>query len=121
VVDAQRRAFPAALVRFGQSTREVDAWLGHALAGRTYLEAGALAQADDELGLAVTRRGEGASAFLDGRPTARRVSDALYRLARAKEALGSEGKDATFRAFLAGKQGTDDPLVGDARRRLGTR
>jgi tetratricopeptide (TPR) repeat protein len=115
----KRRNFSDAVTRFKSASAKVDAWITRYALGRAYLEAGAFAQAQEELETAARRRGEAADVFLETVPSYRLYGDLLYYLARTQEALKSPGATETYKAFLAQKKGTDDPLIADARRRVG--
>ena len=97
-----------------------DTWIGRVDLGRAYFEAGAFTEADAEFEQALKRRGEATAVFLDELPSWRTFGPAVYWRGRAQEALKSPAAAETFKAFLAlrGDAG-GDPLVADARRRLG--
>jgi len=97
----------------------VDAWPARYGLGRAYQEAGAHAQAQQELEAAVMRRGEATDVFLQIVPTYRYFGQAQYQLARVQESLKSPVAMESFKAFLAPKRGNDDPLVADAKKRAG--
>ncbi|HET8725764.1 MAG TPA: tetratricopeptide repeat protein [Anaeromyxobacteraceae bacterium] len=107
------------VARAGEALKLVDAWLARLALGRAYLEAGAFAQAQQELEAAVHRRGEATDAFLQIAPTYRLLGTAQYTLARAQEGLKSPAAVESYKAFLAMKRGSDDPLVADAKKRAG--
>jgi hypothetical protein len=67
----------------------------------------------------VQRRGEATDVFLQIVPTYRVFGQAQYALARSQEALKSPAAVDSFKAFLALKRGSDDPLVADAKKRAG--
>jgi tetratricopeptide (TPR) repeat protein len=97
-----------------------DTWIGRVDLGRAYLEAGAFTEADAEFERASKRRGEATAVFLDETPSWRLWAPVLYWRGRAQEALKSPAAAESYKAFLAlrGDAG-GDPLVADARRRLG--
>jgi Tfp pilus assembly protein PilF len=107
------------VARAGEALKLVDAWLARLALGRAYLEAGAFAQAQQELEVAVHRRGEATDVFLQIAPTYRLLGTAQYTLARAQEGLKSPAAVESYKAFLAMKRGSDDPLVADAKKRAG--
>jgi tetratricopeptide (TPR) repeat protein len=109
-----------AVARLREALALEDSWMVRYALGRAYLEAGAYAQAQEELEKAVLRRGEATDVFLDIVPTFRLYGQAQYHLARAQEGLKSPAAAETYRAFLAGKRGSEDPLVADARKRTGS-
>ena len=108
-----------AVAKMKAATQLVDAWPARYGLGRAYQEAGAYPQAQQELEAAVMRRGEATDVFLQIVPTYRYFGLAQYHLARTQEALKSPVAVETFRAFLSGKRGSDDPLVADAKKRAG--
>jgi tetratricopeptide (TPR) repeat protein len=120
--EAQLKAGKAAeAIRTIEAARAIsDTWLGRFLSGRAYVEAGAFAEADGELERCAKRRGEATAAFLDEVPSWRLFGPVLYWRGRAQERLKSPAAADSFKAFLAirGNAG-GDPLVADARRRLG--
>ncbi len=98
-----------------------DTWMGRYLLGRAYVEAGAFTEADAELERCAGRRGEATAVFLDETPSWRDWAPVLYWRARAQEGLKSPAAAETFKAFLALRgDASGDPLVADARRRLGS-
>jgi len=96
-----------------------DTWMGRYLLGRAYLEAGAFPDADRELEACAKRRGEATALFLDESPTVRYTPPAVYWLGRAREAIKSPAAAESYKAFVAIKDGGEDPLLPDARKRLG--
>jgi tetratricopeptide (TPR) repeat protein len=115
----KRRNHAEAVTRFKSATTKVDAWLARYALGRAYLEAGAYAQAQEELEVALKRRGEATDVFLETVPSYRLHGDLLYWLGRTQEAMRSPSAPETYKAFLAQKRGAEDPLVADARKRAG--
>jgi serine/threonine-protein kinase len=110
------RAKAADLLRAGGSPK--DAWIVHADLGATYADLGAWADAERELTICVSRRGEALNAFLDDSVTGRYLPPVLYQLARAKEALERPDAAAAYQTFLAMEPSSQgDPLVRDAERR----
>lgn len=115
----KRRKPQEALRAFLESRKLADTWLGRQDAGRAYLEAGAFAEASSELEACLKRRGEATAVFLDEVPTYRVLPPVYYALGRAQEGLGSPGAAESYKMFLAlKKDGAQDPMVADARRRL---
>jgi tetratricopeptide (TPR) repeat protein len=109
-----------AIQHFQQANKLADTWLGHFDLGRAYLEAGAFTEADSEFDTCLKRRGEAAAVFLDEIPSYRYLPPVYYYLGRAREGLKSPGAAESYRIFLKIKEkGGDDPLVTDARKRLG--
>jgi tetratricopeptide (TPR) repeat protein len=121
VAALRRKAGPEAVEHFKAAAKHVDGWLLHLALGRAYLEAGAAAQAVDELEKAEARRGEATDVFLDIVPTWRLYPPMLYHLGRAKEQLRNPSSADSFRAFVATQKGDEGPLVADARVRAGAR
>ncbi|MEO8055678.1 MAG: protein kinase [Acidobacteriota bacterium] len=109
-----------AVADFEEARKIADTWLGRYDLGRAYVELGAFTEADTELEVCVKRRGEATAVFLDDVPSWRYFPPALHALGRAQEGIKSPAAADTFKAFLAirGNAG-GDPLVADARRRLG--
>ncbi len=117
-VELRRRNHGEAIARFRSALQHLDSFLSRSALGRAYLEAGAYAEARDELERCRKRGGEAADAFLEAAPTSRLYPPVLYHLARALEGLKSPGTADAYRAFLATKRSDEDPMVVDARRRL---
>ena len=114
-----KRAKPQeALKLFLDSRKIADTWMGHFDAGRAYVEAGAFAEADSELEMCLKRRGEATALFLDESPTYYLFPAVYYYLGRAQEGLNSPAAAESYKAFVAIKNGGQDPLLADARRRL---
>jgi tetratricopeptide (TPR) repeat protein len=98
-----------------------DTWIGRFDLGRAYLDAGAFTEADAELERCAKRRGEATAIFLDETPSWRLWGPVLYWRGRAQEGLKSPAAAESYKAFLALRPGAGgDPLVADARRRLGS-
>jgi tetratricopeptide (TPR) repeat protein len=114
------RGKPAEAVAHARvATQHLDAWLARFALGHAYLEAGAVAQAQDELERCERRAGEAADVFLEVVPSYRLFSLVKYHLGRTHEALRNPAAAAEqYRAFLAVKRSDEDPIVLDARRRL---
>jgi hypothetical protein len=88
---------------------------------RAYLEAGAFTEASSELDACLNRRGEATSVFLDDNPTYHLFPAVHYYQGRAREGLRSPGAAEFYKLFLDTKvKGSLDPLITDARRRLGS-
>jgi hypothetical protein len=104
---------------FKSAARRFDGWLAHYSLGRAYLDAGAFAQAHDELERSLTRRFEAASVFLDGVPTARLIPPVMFHLGQARESLGEVDSADIYRDFIASRKSQEDPLLAEARRRMG--
>ena len=116
---ALKQGKPRDAVRILEAARKLaDTWMGRYLLGRAYLDAGAFPDADRELEACAKRRGEATALFLDESPTVRYLPPAVYWLGRAREALKSPAAAESYRAFVAIKDGGEDPLLADARKRL---
>ena len=90
--------------------------------GRTYLDAGAFAEAHSEFEQCLKRRGEVTAFFFDEIPTYRYLPAVHYYQGRAQDGLGSDGGSSSYQTFLAIKQKSErDPMVEDAKRRLAGR
>jgi tetratricopeptide (TPR) repeat protein len=118
-----KRGNPREAIKILQNAKKTaDTWMGRYLLGRAYLDAQAFPEADSELEAAFKRRGEATALFLDEAPTFRLFPQVEYWLARAREGIKSPAAADSYKAFLGTKtNGTSDPLVVDARRRLGAR
>ena len=109
-----------ALNSFQEAQKLADTWLGHFDMGLAYLAASAYTEASSEFDVCLKRRGEATSVFLDDVPSYHILPAVYYYQGRAREGLHSPGAAESYKAFLAIKErGTGDPLVADARRRLG--
>lgn len=107
-----------ALKLFLDSRKIADTWMGHFDAGRAYVELGAFAEADSELDACQKRRGEATALFLDESPTYYVFPPVYYYLGRAQEGLKSSAAPDSYKAFIDIKNGGQDPLLADARRRV---
>ena len=110
-------------LQFNADSRKfADTWMGRYDAALAYLNAGAFAEADSELEVCLKRRGEATALFLDESPTYYLFPPVYYYLGRAQEGLKSPAAADSFKQFLAVKaKGAGDPMIADARRRLGSR
>ena len=109
-----------ALASFQEAQKLLDTWLGRLDLGRAYLDLGAFTQASSEFDACLRRRGEATSVFFDDIPSYHWFPDVLYYQGRAREGLNSPGAAESYQAFLTIKaKGEGDPLVADARKRLG--
>ena len=64
------------------------------------------------------RRGEATALFLDESPTYYLFPPVYYYLGRAQEGLKSSAASDSYNAFIAIKNGGQDPLLADARGRV---
>ncbi len=109
-----------ALNKFQEAKRLADSWLAHFDLGRAYLAMGAFSEASSEFDICMKRRGEAAAIFLDDVPSYHLYAPVLYYQGLAHDGLKSGDAAQYFKQFLAIKaQGAGDPMVADARRRLG--
>jgi tetratricopeptide (TPR) repeat protein len=109
-----------ALVMFQEAQKLLDSWLGHFDLGRAYLDFGAFTEASSEFDVCLRRRGEATSVFFDDNPSYHWLPDVYYYQGRAREALKTPDAADSYRTFLSIKEkGEGDPLVADARKRLG--
>ena len=99
-----------------------DLWLGRFDLGVAYIQRDAFAEALPELEACQKRRGEATALFFDDMPTVRYLAALPYWIGRAEEGLKMASARSRYQAFIAlRKDATADPLVQDARRRLGER
>jgi eukaryotic-like serine/threonine-protein kinase len=109
-----------ALNKFKDAKRLADSWLAHFDLGRAYLAMGAFSEASSEFDICMKRRGEAAAIFLDDVPSYHLYAPVLYYQGLAHEGLKSADAAQYFKQFLAIKtKGAGDPMISDARRRLG--
>jgi len=109
-----------AIQSFEDAQKLSDTWLGRFYLGRASLETGAFAEASSQFEACQQRRGEATSVFLDDEPSYHEYPPVLYYLGRAQEGLHKAAAADSYKAFLAIKEKGDvDPLVADARKRLG--
>ncbi len=110
----------SALNKFQEAKRLADSWLAHFDLGRAYLAMGAFSEASSEFDICMKRRGEAAAIFLDDVPSYHLYAPVLYYQGLAHEGLKSADAAQYFKQFLAIKaKGAGDPLVAEARKRLG--
>lgn len=110
-----------AVEAFREAIKLADLWLARFGLGLAYLEAGAFAEALSEFEACQKRRGEASAVFLDDVPTLRYLAPLDYWIGRAQEGLGLVPEaHRSYRKFVALRTaGSPDPLLQDARRRLG--
>jgi tetratricopeptide (TPR) repeat protein len=116
----KQRDSKAALQLFTEANRMVDSWLSRFDLGRAYLEAGAFAEADSEFDRCIQRRGEALELFMDDMPTYSFLPSVYYNEGRVREGLKSPDFADLYRTYvdIRGKS-SEDPLVPDARRKIG--
>jgi tetratricopeptide (TPR) repeat protein len=109
-----------ALGLFQDAQKLSDSWLGRFALGRAYLDAGMFIEASSEFDVCLSRRGEATSVFLDDIPSYHLLPAVYYYQGRAREGLHSPGAAESYKTFLDIKaKDSPDPLVADARKRLG--
>jgi tetratricopeptide (TPR) repeat protein/predicted Ser/Thr protein kinase len=109
-----------AINAYMEAQKFVDTWLGRLSLAEAYLEAKAFTQAHSELDVCMKRRGEAASIFLNDIPSFRYFPQVYYYLGRTQEGLKSPQARESYQTFLIIKAKDEgDPMVKDARRRLG--
>jgi tetratricopeptide (TPR) repeat protein len=116
----RKKDLAGAVNLFHEAQSLVDTWIGHLFLGRAYLEAGQFTEAHSEFDLCLRRKGEAFAVFLDDLPSLRYLPQVYYYLGRSQEGLKIPAAAESYREFLRIKVlATDDPMVEDARRRLG--
>jgi tetratricopeptide (TPR) repeat protein len=119
----QRKQIPEALEAFRDGQKLLDSWIAHFLLGRAHLEAGQYADGLAELEICLKRRGEATDFLFADTSTLRYLPPLYYWLGRAQEGLGSkDAARASYGTFLKlrSEANPGDPLVDDARRRIGS-
>jgi tetratricopeptide (TPR) repeat protein len=102
-----------------EANTQLDTWIGHFDLGRVYLQANQFLKADSEFDRCLKRRGEALSLFLAEEPTFGYLPPVYYFQGRVREGLGTGFADS-YREYLNIRgQSKEDPLVADARRRVG--
>jgi tetratricopeptide (TPR) repeat protein/predicted Ser/Thr protein kinase len=115
----RRRA--SAIDAFRESVKLTDFWMARFDLGITYVQAEHYAEALPELEACLRRRGEATAIFLDETPSFRYMATLPYWLARAQDGAGQRDAAAgNYKAFLATRSDSSNPLVIDARKRLGS-
>jgi eukaryotic-like serine/threonine-protein kinase len=120
-IDARADQYADAITALRESIKRHDTWFARFLLGRVYVDAKHFPEAMAEFELALKRRGEVTDAFFSDRPTLRHLPPLYYWLARAQEALGAADARRNYEQYVALRGGAEsiDPLVADARARLG--
>ncbi len=120
-VELKRGRARDALPLFQESKKFADTWMGRFDLARAYIALGAFAEAHSELETCLKRRGEATALFLDEVPTYHFFPPVYYYLGRTQEGLKSPAAAESYKTFLAIKaKHSKDPLVADARRRVGS-
>jgi tetratricopeptide (TPR) repeat protein len=114
------RQYPAAIDALNAAQKLADLWLVRFSLGLAYFQRGDYPEALSEFEKCRERRGEATALFLDDLPTFRYYAALPYWLGRAREMQKLDARPQ-FQEFLRIRQAaTNDPLVEDARKRLGT-
>ena len=121
-IDLGQGRVPEAIKKFHEAQNQVDTWIGRLALGRAYLAAGQFTEAYSEFESCFKRRGEAASVFW----TICRRSDTCRRstIISAGPRKGSRSRrprNPTSDSSRSRSWPTDDPLVEDAKKRLGGR
>ncbi len=112
-----------AILLFQEAQTILDTWLGRFILGKAFLEIESYPEAYSALDSCIRQSGEAASVFFDDTPTYHVVAPIYYYLGRAQEGLGSPASKDSYQKFLDIRQKADqeDPLIKDARDRIGPR
>jgi eukaryotic-like serine/threonine-protein kinase len=98
----------------------LDTWIARFSLGKAYVEAGLFTEADSELDLAIQRRGEALSLFLDQYPTYGYFPSVYYYLGRARQGQNSRGFADSYERYLSIREkGGEDPLLPEVRKLAG--
>jgi tetratricopeptide (TPR) repeat protein len=120
LIALKRKDANEAVKQITAANDQLDTWIGRFELGRAYLEAGAFTEADSEFDQCVKRRGEAIELFMDNFPTYAYFPPVYYDQGRVREGMKSEGFAEFYKTYLSIRgQSTEDPLVGDIRRRIG--
>ena len=116
-----RKRLGDAVERLREGQKRYDSWFAHFLLGRAYLEAKSFPEALSEFELCVKRKGEATDVFFLDASTIRYFPPAYYWLGRAQEGVGAvDAAQKSYGQFLELRlSDTTDPLVADARKRVG--
>jgi serine/threonine protein kinase/tetratricopeptide (TPR) repeat protein len=107
---------------FHEAKDSIDTWIGHYFLGLAYLDAEDYSAAYSEFETCLKRGGEATSVFQNDIPSYRYLAPVYYYIGRAQEGLGSGVASESYDKFLKIKEKDDgsDPMVKDARSRLGS-
>lgn len=113
----------AALAAFSDAQKFADTWLGRFGLGRAQLAAGRYPEAESEFDRCLARRGEATAVFLDEIATYRLLPQVHYYMGLVRDGLkNTRAARESFSTFLdIKKDGDEQGLVADARRRLAAR
>lgn len=99
----------------------LDTWIGRYDLGRADIDAGSFTEADAVFDECVKRRGEAIELFMDNVPTYAFFPPVYYYQGRAREGMKSSGSADFYKSYLSIRgQSSEDPLVADIRRRIGS-
>jgi tetratricopeptide (TPR) repeat protein len=113
------RQYLTAIDELKTAQKLADLWLVRYALGLAYFQRGDYPEATSELQKCRDRRGEATAAFLDDLPTFRYYATLPYWLGRAREMQKLDARPQ-YQEFLRIREAaTGDPLVDDARKRLG--
>jgi tetratricopeptide (TPR) repeat protein len=114
-----RKQYVTAIGALNDAQKLADLWLVRYALGIAYFQDGHYPEAVSEFEKCRTRRGEATAVFLDDLPTFHYYAALPYWLGRAREMQKLDARPQ-FQEFLRIREGaTGDPMVEDARRRLG--
>jgi tetratricopeptide (TPR) repeat protein len=109
-----------AVVLFRDAKNLLDTWIARFSLGKAYVEAGLFTEADSELDVAIQRRGEALSLFLDQYPTYGYFPAVYYYLGRARQGQNSRGFADSYERYLSIREKAgEDPLLPEVRERAG--
>ncbi|HLG58876.1 MAG TPA: protein kinase [Vicinamibacterales bacterium] len=109
-----------AITILSEANTLLDTWFGHFDLGRAYLAAGAFPQADSEFDRCIARRGEAITLMNEG-PTYGHFPSVYYYQGLVREGMGTVSFADSYREYLKIRgNSTDDPLLPDVRRRVGS-
>jgi tetratricopeptide (TPR) repeat protein len=120
LIALKRKDSNEAVRQIAAANNLLDTWIGRFDLGRAYLAAGAFTDADTEFDECVKRRGEAIELFMDNVPTYAYFPPVYYYQGMAQEGMKSTGFADLYKSYLGIRgQSKEDPMVADARRRIG--
>ncbi|RXH58098.1 serine/threonine-protein kinase [Granulicella sibirica] len=121
LISLKKKDFKGAVTQITAANTLLDTWIGRFELGRAKLEAGAFAEAGSEFDLCMKRRGEAIELFMDNVPTYAYFPSVYYYQGRTLQAMKNAGFADAYKSYLAIRgQSSDDPLVSDIHRRIGS-
>ena len=110
-----------AIALYQEAQSILDTWIGRFILGKAYLEIEVFPDAHSSLDSCLEHSGEAASVFFEDNPTFHVVAPIHYYLGRAQQGLGSSAAAESYQRYISlmEKADWDDPLLEDARKRLG--